>query len=419
MNRMTLKDTLNHALPQWYVDEPFGIFMHWGAYSVPAWAEPIGALGTVDDTGHWFTHNPYAEWYFNTMRIEGSPAAEHHRATYGDAPYDDFLDAWQAENFDPDDLMALFKRAGAAYFVPVTKHHDGIPLWDAPGTGERNTVRRGPQRDLVGAMKEACDRQGVRFGVYYSGGLDWHVRDFGAIVDQPGLLDTVRPKDAEYGDYCDAHVCDLIEKYQPQVFWNDIGWPDASVASGQLERLFRDYYAAVPEGLVNDRFNHEHWDYRTSEYESGRELERTGDAWEQCRGLGYSFGYNQVEGDEHTLNAQGLAELLVDVVSRGGHLLLNVGPKADGTLPDIQRRALEGLADWMADARPHLVGTRPADASGSDDPWVRFVRSSSGALVGFGRDVESVRAAASAGAGAAVGEVAHDGSLGPAVVVFA
>ena len=125
-----------------------------------------------------FRHNAYAEWYGNTIRIPGSPAAEHHREVYGDAPYDDFLDAWTAERFDPTAWAELFAAAGASYVIPTTKHHDGIALWDAPGTGTRNTVHRGPRRDLVQEIADAVRAVGLRFGVYYSGGLDWSVSNF-------------------------------------------------------------------------------------------------------------------------------------------------------------------------------------------------------------------------------------------------
>ncbi|MDA8440331.1 MAG: alpha-L-fucosidase, partial [Propionibacterium sp.] len=164
-------------VPAWFDRTKFGIFIHWGAYSVPAWAEPVGALGAVPDD-QWFAHNPYAEWYYNTIRIEGSPAADHHREVWGGRPYDEFLDLWQAELFDPDAWCALFAAAGAGHVIPTTKHHDGIALWDAPGTDGRNTVTRGPRRDLVGDIVGAARRAGMRAGVYYSGGLDWHVRPF-------------------------------------------------------------------------------------------------------------------------------------------------------------------------------------------------------------------------------------------------
>ncbi len=364
-------------LPQWYADTPFGIFIHWGAYSVPAWAEPIGALGTIE-WDRWFKHNPYAEWYFNTIRIEGSPAQAHHKEVHGDRPYDDFLDLWKAEHFDPADWAKLFKHAGAGYVVPTTKHHDGIALWDAPETGDRNTVHRGPKRDLIQALADATRAEGLRFGVYYSGGLDWHYRVLPPHTHDQSVHNTERPKDAEYGAYCARHCRDLIDRYQPSVLWNDIGWPDESHHFGPdgLGELFNHYYATVPDGVVNDRYCGTHSDFLTSEYESDTHNE--GDkAWEQCRGLGYSFAYNQMEDESNTLSAHGLAMLLTDIVSRGGHLLLNVGPKADGTLPDLQRRSLEGLGDWMqSGAKDVLYGSRRGSLDRVDAPegvWVRAV----------------------------------------------
>ena len=128
---MPVKDDLDRwnalptRLPDWFRDAPLGIFIHWGAYSVPAWAELGAELGAADDGEDSLTRNPYSEWYANTIRIEGSPAAEHHREVRGGAPYDDFLDQWQAEHFDPVAWAELFRRAGADYVVLTTKHHDG------------------------------------------------------------------------------------------------------------------------------------------------------------------------------------------------------------------------------------------------------------------------------------------------------
>ncbi|MEV6493363.1 alpha-L-fucosidase, partial [Actinoplanes sp. NPDC051633] len=150
-DRPELYQRFDRPTPQWFAEAGLGIFIHWGAYSVPAWAEPIGELGTIEKS-YWFAHNPYAEWYYNTIRIDGSPSQQHHREVYGGAPYDDFLDAWSADAFDPADMAALFRRCGAGFVVPTTKHHDGIALWDAPGTNGRNTVHRGPRRDLIGEI---------------------------------------------------------------------------------------------------------------------------------------------------------------------------------------------------------------------------------------------------------------------------
>jgi alpha-L-fucosidase len=366
--------------PPWFLAAKLGIFVHWGAYSVPGWAEPTGELGVLDDET-WFRHNPYAEWYFNTIRVDGSPAQAHHREMYGGRPYDEFLDEWRAESFDPSELVGLFARAGARYVVPTTKHHDGITLWDAPGTSTRNTVHRGPQRDLVEAFATATRAAGLRFGVYYSGGLDWHVTDLPALDTHHGVH-SVRPYDEAYATYAYLHVRDLIDRYRPDVLWNDIEWPDRGKHGGSygLAELFSHFYSQNPEGVVNDRWGDTHWDFRCSEYQAYRDSEGGG-AWENTRGLGLSFGYNQNEDASVTLDPRGAVKHLLDVVSRGGNLLLNVGPRADGTLSDVQRATLEGLARWMSvnAGAVHDTSEVPASvASPSDDPWVRWTADAQG-----------------------------------------
>ena len=351
-------DALPQRLPDWFRDAPLGIFIHWGPYSVPAWAEPTAELGEVPDDAGWFAHNPYAEWYFNTIRIEGSPAAAHHRDVHGDAPYDDFLDRWDTSAFDPAAWADLFRRAGADYVVPTTKHHDGVTLWDAPGTGDRNTVRRGPQRDLVGEIASAVTDAGLRFGVYYSGGLDWHVRPTEPLVSGEDVHDLKRPRDDEYGKYCSAHVRDLIDRYAPDVFWNDIGWPDENFHfdEGGLGELLEHFYAERPEGLINDRFAGAHQDFVTTEYQAGEIPE--GQPWENCRGVGLSFGYNQVEDAAQYMTGAQAVRHVVDAVSKGGRVLLNVGPRADGSLHELQVAALESLGEFMAEHKAHLAGSR-------------------------------------------------------------
>lgn len=362
-------------LPDWLPHAKLGIFIHWGAYSVPAWAEPSGALGAVPDE-EWFAHNAYAEWYGNTIRIPGSPAAEHHRETYGDAPYDDFLDSWTASRFDPAAWAELFAAAGAQYVIPTTKHHDGIALWDAPGTGTRNTVHRGPRQDLVGALAEAVRAAGMRFGVYYSGGLDWSISDFPPHTSG-AEVSSLRPNDAAYNAYALLHVRDLVQRYAPDVLWNDINWPDSGKRTGawSLHELFTDFYAGNPDGVVNDRWGDTHADFRTSEYEHGTDIE-TGTDWEQCRGLGFSFGYNQVEDTDVVLSGHQLARLLGDVVSRGGRLLLNVGPTGDGEIPAIQQESLRSLGRWMSVLADTVRSASRLDrplATPSDEPWVRWL----------------------------------------------
>ncbi|SIO28856.1 alpha-L-fucosidase [Agromyces cerinus] len=376
-------------LPEWFARAKLGVFIHWGAYSVPAWAESVVENGTVSDEAY-FPHNPYAEWYWNTMSIEGSPAAEWHRKEHGGAPYDDFLDAWRAEEFDPEEWAALFARAGADYVIPTAKHHDGITLWNAPGTGGRNTVARGPQRDLVGDLAGAVRHAGMRFGVYYSGGIDWHVLPPRPILTHPELYAS-RPMDAAYHRYATAHVRDLIRRFRPDVLWNDIDWPDAGKTPGPdgVDGLFRHYYEQVPDGVVNDRWGVRHADFLTSEYESLRDRETAGKPWEHTRGLGLSFGHNRAEDPASMLSAGGLARHWVDVVARGGRLLINVGPTASGRIPDEQREALEGFGAWRAalgDAPAEVIAwADPADAFGpGGGPWLRFWNTAEAVIVFVG-----------------------------------
>jgi alpha-L-fucosidase len=366
-------ERFEHPTPDWYRGAKFGVFVHWGPYSVPAWAEPIGALGTIEKT-YWYQHNPYAEWYYNTIRVEGSPAGEHQRTEYAGAGYDDFIDAWRAEEFDADSVLDLVRRSGARYFIPTTKHHDGVTLWDAPGTDGRNTVARGPKQDLVGSLEAATRRAGLKFGVYYSGGLDWHFSS-----DLPPITnddEDIRPVDAEYAEYAYRHVSDLIERYRPDVLWGDIEWPDAGKPSGpfSMEKLFEQFYAAQPEGVSNDRWGETHWDFRTSEYEHGRAVEQAA-MWENCRGVGFSFGHNQLEDPSHLLSGADAAKNLVDIVSRGGNFLLNVGLTASGRVPEEQAATLEQLGAWN-DVHGHAIfdSVVYTDAAAADAPWSRWTR---------------------------------------------
>lgn len=363
---------LARPVPSWFTDAKLGVFIHWGPYSVPAWAEPRGELGTIPDR-EWFARNPYAEWYWNSLKIPDSPTAAHHRRRYGDAPYDAFLDAWAAERFDADELVGLARLAGARYVVPTTKHHDGVALWSAPGSGSRNTVARGPKRDLITEIATAARRQGLRFGTYYSGGLDWGFAPGPPIESRE---DFHRPVDARYAAYAHRQVLDLIDRFRPDILWNDIDWPDAGKTDSRsrLFDLLVHYRAAVPEGVINDRWGVPVSDFRTSEYQSHLDSEAAA-VWEHCRGIGLSFGYNQLEGRNEYITAREAVRLLVDVGSRGGNLLLNVGPRADGTVPVLQRDVLEGLAVWMGEGSMAIYGTTPVQDGAlfrSDDPWIRW-----------------------------------------------
>lgn len=391
----TVRSLRKRVVPPWYDDAKLGIFVHWGLSSVPGWAPrdlDIVELFTqrYDEA---LTHSPYSEWYENAIKFPESPSARHHRETYGNRSYESFREdfAEGLRQWDPDEWARSFAEAGARYVVMVTKHHDGYCLW--PST-VRNPHKTGwtTERDCVGDLAEAVCGAGLRFGVYYSGGIDWSFNP--EPVRSPGEFLASIPGGA-YDGYAEAQVRELIDRYRPDVLWNDIAWP---TSQRRLLRLFADYYAAVPEGLVNDRWvtpgfgpkafkikmvrslfddvarRHfgrpetdlaaptvGHFDFRTPEYSLFEHVPRR--KWESVRGLDKSFGYNRASLEEDFLTEAELLGMLVDIVSCGGNLLLNVGPRGeDATIPEPQERRLGWLADWMQVNGDTIRTTRP---------WVR------------------------------------------------
>jgi alpha-L-fucosidase len=388
-----------HAVPEWFRDAKFGIFIHWGLYSVPAWAPPTGELGKVD-WNKWFIENPYAEWYLNSLRIVGSPTYKHHIETYGkDFDYYQFagdfnkgLQTWQ-----PEQWASLFKKTGARYVVLTSKHHDGFRLWPSrvqnPHANGRDLSAK---RDVVGDLTSAVRTSGMKMGLYYSGGLDWTFTTE-PIRSRQDLFARV-PQSQEYASYADAHWRELIERYQPSVMWNDISYPKL----GQIPQLFAQYYNTVHDGVINDRFGAPFADYTTPEYAQYDKI--TEKKWESCRGLGFSFGYNQVEGPEQVIAPDKLVALLVDIVSKNGNLLLNIGPKSNGTISEIQMDRLNRLGAWLDVNGEAIFGTRPwvrASSTAPDGTDVRFTTKGDSLYVlflsrpaGNTLTVPSVRAAA-------------------------
>jgi len=383
-------------LPAWYADAKLGIMIHWGPFAVPAWAErtldPERIFTDPTDPNYFFSvpgieaflqHNPYSEWYWNSAAIAGSATAQHHRDTWGaDFPYEGFaplfetqVDAWYA-----DAWARLFEQAGARYVVLVTKHHDGYTLWpSAVAHPERGTEWQSA-RDLVGELTAAARRRCLRMGLYYSGGIDWtwSAPPFATFLDALRL----GPPQEEYAGYADAHWRELIRRYQPAVLWNDIGAP----ATQDVEQLFRDYYAAVPDGVVNDRWSGgpvaPHADFRTAEFSVEDAI--SPDPWEAVRGMSRGFGYNQNELDADYGPPEKFIHLLADIVSKNGNLLLNVGPRPDGSIPAPQLRILATLGAWLAANGEAIYATRPWTRFGADTDQgvsVRFTAAPDGATV--------------------------------------
>jgi alpha-L-fucosidase len=363
-----------HPAPEWFHDAKLGIFIHWGVYSVPAYADPEG-------------DHAYAEWYPYYMYETGSDTAEYHRETYGaDVEYADFIADWTAEHWDPERWADFFSDVGARYVVLTAEHHDGFPLWDTHYTSY-NAAEMGPERDLVGELCEAVRDRGLRFGGSYHANLNYYQPGFDGRFGHPdfeGADGDFRSDDAgpgaEYVDFMNAKHRELIRRYDPDLLWFDV--PCAESEHLEAKELVADFYnraaAAGTDVAVNDRAatdgNRAHGDFYTPEYDAYDEI--TEFKWEACRGIGHSFGYNAAETADHHLSGEELVHSFVDIVSKNGNLLINVGPRADGTIPDLQREPLETLGAWLGDHGEAIYGTRPWTVAedGASDVAVRYTR---------------------------------------------
>ncbi len=416
----TWESLRTHRVPVWYDDAKLGVFIHWGLYSVPGWAPrvpDIQQLLVKDGPRRMLRENPYAEWYLNSMQIKGGPTHEYHARVYGEEyPYDNFVrtfnDASAGANLEA--IAELCQASGARYVVLTTKHHDGFALWPSsiahPLKGEYHA-----RRDLVGDLTEAVRARRMRMGLYYSGGYDWPYNK--AVLSTPADAVLAVPHDHRYVEYITTHWRELIDRYQPSVLWNDISWP----TDPRLPQLFAYYYNTVEEGVINDRWKEpglarneitdaivrgagavvealwrfiperrkhltfgspKHCDFRTPEYDVLRTV--TERKWELARGIGHSFGANRHEQPEDLISETDLIQMFCDIVSKNGNLLIGVGPRPDGTIPDVQQAPLRGLGTWLSTNGEAIYGSRPwvlTESVAADGTPLRFTKSGEGVYV--------------------------------------
>lgn len=330
------KSVDGHPAPGWFNETKFGIFIHWGVYAVPSWS-PKGT---------------YAEWYWNAMQDKKGATWKHHVATYGeDFAYQDFAPMFKAELYDPAQWADIFARSGAKYVVLTSKHHEGFCLWPAPDSLNWNAADVGPHRDLAGDLTQAVKAAGLKMGFYYSL-YEWYNPLFKSDVAR----------------YVDQHTLpqmkDLVTRYEPSILWTDGEWdhPSETWRSAEFLAWLFNESPVKDEVIVNDRWGKDsrgvHGDFYTSEY-GGYGATRPGAAhlWEECRGMGASFGYNRNESIDDYGSAEELVRALVHAASLGGNLLLDIGPTADGRIPVIMQERLLQIGAWLVPNGESIYGT--------------------------------------------------------------
>ena len=342
----------SRPVPSWFQDARFGIFIHWGLYSVPAYSPTAR-----DSVG---VYDRYAEHYWRRWKEQTSTQhyfQDFHNRVYGpDFKYQDFVSRFKAELFNPDEWAKLFKESGARYVVLTSKHHEGFALWPSKYSWNWNAMDVGPHRDLLGDLTKSVRREGLRMGYYYSL-LEWYNPFY--------TKETI-------GKYVDDHMIpqmkELVVNYKPDILWTDGEWdyPSEVLKSTQfLQWLYND--SPVKDNVVvNDRWGKEtrgkHGGFYTTEYDLVNNDNAQGKIinhpWEECRGIGGSFGYNRMENLEDYSGSEDLVHILVDNVARGGNLLLNIGPTADGRIPVIMQERLLDMGAWLSMNGEAIYGTR-------------------------------------------------------------
>ena len=323
----------SRPVPAWYTNAKLGIFIHWGVYSVPAWATNSNADG--------FGSN-YSEWYWQRLFAPNlkihKEFVEFHKKNYGpNFQYQDFAPLFKAELFDPQFWATLFKDAGAKYVVLTSKHHDGFTLWPSSQSWNWNAVDVGPHRDWAGDLSKAVKDAGLHMGFYYSL-YEWFNPLYKSDVNKY-VAEKMIPQ-----------MKDLVTRYQPDIVWPDGQWDQSDTPWKSREFLTWLYNESPVKNtvVVNDRWGRgavKHGGFTTTEYGEGTaSLDKP---WEECRGIGESFGFNRNENLAQYQTSESLVRILIDVVSRGGNLLLNIGPAADGTIPVIMQQRLKDLGDWL------------------------------------------------------------------------
>jgi alpha-L-fucosidase len=327
-------------VPTWWQDAKFGIFIHWGVYSVPGFTKK-GA---------------YAEWYQHSLENNnhGGLVRQYHKTNFGDKSYYDLAERFTADLYEPDEWARLFEDAGARYVVLTSKHHDGFCLWPNETASETwgfpwSSDKVGPRRDLIGDLFESLSKTSVRPGLYYSL-YEWF---------NPLWLEN---KEKYASEHAMPQLYELINRYKPQVIWSDGDW-DATPEQWKSPEFLAWLYNESPvrdSVVANDRWGSgvrfHHSGIYTPEYQPDLDFEDH--PWEESRGMGFSYGYNRAEDAWDYNSTQSLVLHLIDKVSRGGNFLLDIGPDEHGNIPPIMQDRLLEIGQWLKVNGEAIYGTR-------------------------------------------------------------
>ena len=337
-------------IPNWFREAKFGIFIHWGVYSVPAWRN----IETE-------RYGSYSEWYYaRVMYNETNGGKEFHTKNYGENfEYRDFAPLFKAELFDPIFFAELIQKSGAKYVVLTSKHHDGYCLWPTKNKHKINWNSKdiGPKRDLVGELTSAIRKKGLKMGLYYSI-IEWestktHRTESGYFLPEKMIQKYGISEEKYIEETLLPELKELVENYHPSLLFSDGGEWDLDEDVSQIKNFLTWLYnesEVKNEIVVNDRFFKDmpgnHGDYYSSEYNDAEHIQKD-QPWEENRGIGGSYGFNRAENWSNYNSTKELLYELIDIVSRGGNLLLNIGPDSDGTIPVVMQERLIEIGNWL------------------------------------------------------------------------
>lgn len=348
-----------YQVPEWFRDAKFGIWSHWGPQAVPR----------------------EGDWYAKNMYVEGSRQYKYHVATYGhpsEFGYKDIVDLWKAERWDPEELMKLYKRVGAKYIVSMGTHHDNFFLWDSK-LNKWNSVNKGPQKDVVGLWQQAAKKEGLYFGVSEHLGASYTWFQTAHMADTSGAYAGV-PYDGNDPVYSDLYheradksdtgwlttnpawqvdwyykIKELVDMYHPDLLYSDSGFPFDYVGRCQLANLYNT--SADLNGNIQAVYTCKHnpLGMGVLDVERGAVEGISEDPWQTDTSIGdwyYRRGQRYMSSDQ-------VIQMLIDVVSKNGNLLLNIVQTPEGDLEDDVLDILEGIGRWIDDNGEAIYGSRP------------------------------------------------------------